>query len=139
MAGPECIVVVASGDRHEIGPLPPADMTIAADAGLELALALGLHVDLVVGDMDSVDPVVLAEASARGVRVDRHPPEKDATDLELALGHAVAEAPARIHVVVGAGGRVDHAAGNLAVLGSSRWRSAEISATVGPAVKPTTW
>lgn len=133
MAGTDSVLVVASGDPEEIRTVAPADLTIAADGGLALALALGVAVDVVVGDMDSVDPVTLDAAQATGVRVVRHPTDKDETDLELALGLAAAEAPRRIHVVVGAGGRLDHAIANLAVLASPRWTPADVSADVGKA------
>lgn len=133
MAGPATVLVVAAGDPDELGPVPSADLVVAADSGLDLALARGLDVDVVVGDMDSVDPASLAAAAERGVRVHRHPREKDETDLELALALALAAAPTRIHVVVGAAGRLDHAVANLAVLASPRWASVEVDATVGKA------
>src|SRR5690348_11873254 len=87
-------LVFAGGDR----PVPfdrsatataTSGIVIAADSGLEHARALGVPVDLVVGDLDSVDPAVLDAAIADGVTVERHPAAKDATDLELALDAAV--------------------------------------------------
>ena len=61
---------------------------IAADGGLDQALALGLRVDLAVGDFDSASAAALAAASGDGTRIERHPAAKDATDLELALDAA---------------------------------------------------
>ncbi len=58
---------------------------VAADSGLDLARLLGVPVDLVVGDFDSADPAGVAAAVAAGSRLERHPVDKDATDLELAL------------------------------------------------------
>ena len=54
---------------------------IAADSGMDHALALGVEVDLLVGDLDSVLP----ESIPLAKRVERHPWDKDVTDLELAL------------------------------------------------------
>jgi thiamine pyrophosphokinase len=82
-------VVVASGEGPEL-TLPPAETVVAADGGLLRARALGLGVDVVVGDLDSATPEALAAAEAEGARIVRHPQAKDATDLELALDEVVA-------------------------------------------------
>ncbi len=125
------VLVVAAGDGPMVTDVPPHDLVIAADSGLDLAEALDLDVDVVVGDMDSVDPVLLAAAETRGLRIDRHRVDKDETDLELAMSLAIAESPTAIHLIVGSGGRDDHALANLMVLTSPRWRSALVSASVG--------
>ncbi len=127
----DTVLVVAASDGPMVAEIPPHDMVIAADSGLDLAEALGLEVDVVVGDMDSVDPALLAAAETRGLRIDRHRVDKDETDLELAMSLAIAESPTAIHLMVGSGGRVDHALANLAVLASPRWRSVLVSASVG--------
>lgn len=114
-------IVLAGGDpvdAHLAGDLPTAALVIAADGGLALAEPLGLHVDLLVGDLDSVDRAQRAATEASGTRVERHPVDKDATDLELALGAAVAAGVGRITVVGGAGGRADHELANWLVLAS---------------------
>ena len=90
-------LVFAGGDpppADALRNLPPADLVIAADSGLEHAVALGFAVDLVVGDLDSVDPAAIDAAVAAGAAVERHPEAKDATDLELAL---LARARPRVH------------------------------------------
>ena len=71
---------------------------IAADGGVDRALALGLHIDLGVGDFDSVSPQG-SRPRGRGCARREVPGDKDATDLELALDAAVALPPARIVVV----------------------------------------
>ncbi|MEX2267219.1 MAG: thiamine diphosphokinase [Acidimicrobiia bacterium] len=107
---------------------------IAADSGLHHARALGRHVDLVVGDLDSVDPVALADAEAAGTDVERHPAQKGASDLELALEAAQARGARRITVVGGHGGRVDHFLANALLLASSRFADSEIDAWIGSAL-----
>jgi thiamine pyrophosphokinase len=119
--GPAEAIVLAGGDpvdAHLATDLPAGALVIAADGGLALAEPLGLHADLLVGDLDSVDPALRAAAEAAGTRVDRHPVDKDATDLELALGAATAAGAERITVVGGAGGRADHELANWLVLAS---------------------
>ena len=96
--------------------LPPYDLVIAADSGLHGARAIGIKVDAVIGDMDSVNPTILNDAQISGVVVERSPRDKDATDTELALLYAVARGATRIIVVTGRGGRLDHQLGVLNVL-----------------------
>ena len=107
---------------------------VAADGGLDRAAALGLSVDVVVGDLDSVDPGALATAEAAGTRVIRHPEAKDATDLELALDEAVALGAQRVLVVASGGGRLDHLVGSLLLLGAERYAGLTLDALVGDAV-----
>lgn len=109
------VVVVAGGDPIDPSMLAglPTDTVIAADSGLDLAHALGVEPQVVVGDLDSVS----AEALTRHAgTVERHPVDKDATDLELALVAAIARRPDRIVVLGGHGGRLDHLVANALVL-----------------------
>src|SRR5450432_2459847 len=113
MAEPNAVVaiVLAGGDALPTGVaghVPAAALVIAADSGLSHAQELGLSVDLVVGDLDSVDDAELAAAVAAGAEIERHPPEKDATDLELALDAACTRRATHITIVGGHGGRLDH-------------------------------
>jgi thiamine pyrophosphokinase len=114
-------IVLADGDRVALPLSGDATIVIAADGGLGLAAPLGLDVSAVVGDMDSVDPAELAAAEQRGVRIERHPEEKDATDLELALDAAIAAGADDITVVGGSGGRLDHLLANAQLLTSERY------------------
>ncbi len=127
------VVVVASGGGPAV-VVPEAGTVVAADGGLDRAAALGLSVDVVVGDLDSVDPVALAAAEAAGTRVVRHPEAKDATDLELALDEAVALGAQRVLVVASGGGRLDHLVGSLLLLGAERYAGLTLDALVGDAV-----
>jgi thiamine pyrophosphokinase len=132
----EIVVVVSGGeppDRRAVSAVPPGASVIAADRGLEHALALGLDVTVAVGDFDSASPEAVASAEAAGIRIERHPPEKDSTDLELALDLAAANDPARILVLAGDGGRLDHQLASLLILGSDRYARSEIDAFVGDA------
>lgn len=110
------VLVVTGGDPvppDVASTLPAADLVVAADSGLDHARALGLKPDVVVGDFDSVTTEAL---DAFDGPLERHPVEKDATDLELALVRAVASDPDRIVVVGGHGGRLDHFLANALVL-----------------------
>ena len=87
-----------------------------------------------MGDLDSVSAQALTAAEHDGVRVVRHPAAKDATDLELALDEALALGPRRILVVASAGGRFDHLAAALLLLGSEKLAGVEVDAVVGDAL-----
>lgn len=106
---------------------------IAADSGLEHALALGRHADLVVGDFDSVSPESLERARAAGSVIEEHPADKDATDLELALRAAQRSGATHVTVVGAGGGRLDHFLANALLLIAPEWSGFELEALVGEA------
>lgn len=129
-------VVVAGGDpvpTHVAADLPGDARVIAADSGLHAALALGLAVDLVVGDLDSVDPRALAMARDAGAEVREHPAAKDQTDLALALEAAIAGGATRVVVVGGHGGRLDHLLGNCLLLAAPSYAGVDVVARMGDA------
>ena len=132
--GSTAIVVTGGDPPHPTvrDRLPTGATVIAADSGLDHAIALGLRVDRVVGDLDSVSPEALAAAARAGTRIDRYPAAKDATDLELALDAARRIAD-RIVVVGGAAGRLDHLLGTALLLGSPAYAEVEMVAYLGPA------
>ena len=113
----------------ELGPLPDAEMVIAADEGIDNARQLGMPVDLLVGDLDSASDG--SEAFAGSVQ--RHPVDKDQTDLELALAAALAAGMKSVTVVGTMAGRVDHALGNLLLLTADRWQALRIDARIDSA------
>jgi thiamine pyrophosphokinase len=130
------VVVLAGGESVAAGarlPVTDTDLVIAADSGVHHARALGLHVDLVVGDLDSVDARELDAVVEAGATVERHPVDKDATDLELALHAAVDRGAERIVVLGAGGGRFDHFLANVLVLASPAFAGARVEALVGAA------
>jgi thiamine pyrophosphokinase len=131
----DTIVVIAAGAPGESvrARLPEAAYVVAADGGVDAAIALGLQVGIAVGDFDSVTPGALAQVEADGARVERHPPDKDATDLELALDAALGFGARRIVVVGDAGGRLDHLLAGVLLLGHERYADVELDALLGPA------
>jgi thiamine pyrophosphokinase len=89
---------------------------IAADGGSAYAEPLGLHIDAVVGDLDSLAEGAGARLRAQGIDVERAPAAKDETDLELALLHAVERGATRIAVIGAMGGRLDMTLANILLL-----------------------
>jgi thiamine pyrophosphokinase len=111
-------VVVIGG-----GPLAPtaitrADLVIAADGGLDVAVAAGIHPGVLVGDLDSISPAGLRWADSHDVTVERFPVDKDRTDTALAIERAISSGLGHLVVLGGAGtDRLDHLLGTLGVLG----------------------
>lgn len=118
-------VIVITGaaplSRRAVGRVPADAVLVAADGGLDHALAAGLAPSVLVGDLDSVSAAGLAWASehaSSGCTVVRHPVDKAATDTELALAHAAAQGADRIVLLAGPGDRMDHAIAALGALGA---------------------
>ena len=112
------VVVITGADS--IAPaaakrIPDGSVVIAADGALDHALAAGLAPAGLVGDMDSISAAGLAWAE-RHATVERHDPDKDHTDTELALLVAAELRPARL-ILVGAGNRLDHVLAAIGALG----------------------
>jgi thiamine pyrophosphokinase len=127
------------------GPVPPSpeavaliprrpDCVVAADVGLRHAAALGVKVDLVVGDLDSLDAAEIDAARRAGITIERHSRFKDVTDLELAILAAIERDASRVVVVDGGvGPRVDHFLANALVLASARFAACRVEAALGDA------
>jgi thiamine pyrophosphokinase len=91
------------------------DLLIAADGGTRHILALGLTPHIIIGDLDSTT-FDIQPLTKRGTQVIEFPQDKDATDLELALAHALNMDPTEIVIVAALGGRLDQTLGNIALL-----------------------
>ena len=92
-------------------------IVVAADGGARLAEALGLRIDHWVGDGDSFDAPGIERLRRAGIPVDLVSAAKDESDLELAVGQAVALGATDITVLGGLGGpRLDHTMANIALL-----------------------
>lgn len=129
------IVVCAGGPvRRALPSFGNDPIVIAADSGVVEAQRLDLSIDRVVGDMDSAPPDLVVALEAEGVAVERHPTDKDASDLELAMESALKEGAEEILVLGGDGGRLDHLLGTALLLAAERWVGARIDAVLGDAL-----
>ena len=96
------------------------DYIICADGGTRHALALNLRPNLIIGDMDSTEKEQLQKLQEHQVPIKLFPHDKNETDLELAINHALALAPTQIIIIAALGGRLDHTLGNIALLTDTR-------------------
>ncbi len=115
--------------------LPVGAFLIAADSGLDHAIAAGLRPDLVVGDLDSVSSAGVAWARSHHVPIEVYPQDKDVTDTQLALGAAWSRQVDHIVLLSGGGDRLDHSISAITALGhpslaqcrvEARWGTAQI-------------
>lgn len=107
------------------------DVIIAADGGARHCLELGLTPDLVVGDFDSLEAGELAPLEAAGSHLIRYPAHKDETDLELALGEALARGAERVLVFGALGARWDMSLANLLLLSNPAYERVKIELVDG--------
>lgn len=111
-----------------LGGAPPPDaaraecagaLVVAVDGGATLADLWDVRPDLVVGDMDSIPPALLARYEAAGVKVQRHPRAKDETDARLALDLALKAGADEVVLLGATGRRLDHTVANLQLIRSA--------------------
>lgn len=106
-------------------------LIIAADGGARVARFYGFDPQIVVGDMDSLTEDELQVFVDGGAEIVRHPPEKDETDLELALTLAAERGATWIRVVGGVGHRIDQTMANIYLLGLDILDPLDVSMVAG--------
>ncbi len=115
------VVIIANGDLKDLsyyhGLVEESDFVLCVNGGTGHALALGLEPDTIIGDLDSLHPSDREKIDQNYTQLIGHPAEKDKSDLELALDHAVSLKPAEILIIGALGGaRYDHAFINTLLL-----------------------
>ena len=89
------------------------DLCIAADGGYRNAEALGVRIDVLLGDFDTLGEPKDVDEKTEILRV---PAEKDFTDTQFAIRTALERGANDIIIIGGLGGRLDHTLSNLSVL-----------------------
>lgn len=122
------VLILANGDVPDLEALRPiaaqAQVWIAADGGAEHFARLGLTPQHIVGDLDSISPETLAAMRQAGSTIHRHPVDKDATDLELAL--SLVPSGAEVVIAGALGDRWDQSLANLLLLSRPELRGLHI-------------
>jgi len=103
------------------------DITIAADSGYKNALTLGENIQLIVGDMDSLDENIVPDK----IEIIRLKPEKDMTDTQVAVEVAIERGADQIIIVGGIGCRLDHSLSTISILESLDLRHIQAYVTNG--------
>jgi len=115
------VLVFANGDVEDVEWIRPylseATAVIAADGGTRHLMRLNHVPDVVIGDMDSLPEEARSLLASADVQLLEHPQDKDETDLELALLHAVTRYAAEDILLFGVlGGRLDQLLANIMLL-----------------------
>ncbi len=95
--------------RHKIDAASYGKI-LAVDHGYDHCMALGFTPDVLLGDLDSVSTGHFC------CKTIAFPPEKDDTDLRLALDYALTQGASSIDILCATGGRLDQFLGNLSLL-----------------------
>ena len=108
------------------------DLLIAADGGAQHLQELGLSPATVIGDMDSISPVLLNDLKTQGTQLIVYPRDKDQTDLELALTYAVQSGVQEVLFFGVLGGRLDQSLANLMLLTRDDWKDLSLVISNAP-------
>ena len=112
------IAIVGGGvlEKSFIKEIRSAQYVIGVDRGAYWLIVNKITPDIAIGDFDSVSLQELKEIKKRVKTIKKYPPEKDATDMELAVDHAVSLHPKEVIIYGAIGTRVDHTMGNIHLL-----------------------
>ena len=100
-------------------------LIICCDGGARHLQNVGIKPDVIIGDMDSIDDVQLANYSAQGIKIIKFSANKDFTDTELALDYALGLKPDKIFICCALGGRIDHTLANVFLLSRAQEKGFE--------------
>lgn len=87
------------------------DLIICADGGYDALVYTGIVPDIIIGDFDSLKASIPAE-----IKSVKYPTDKDKTDLEICIDHALKDGCDTIFILGSLGGRIDHTIGSLCAL-----------------------
>lgn len=124
------VLIFANGDlgqHHLVQTIRnQADLLIAADGGANHCFQLDIIPDILLGDLDSIGPEVLAHYRKNQVAINRYPVQKDVTDLEIALDLALDKGAQSIALTGVLGGRWDMSLGNILLAASKKYQKLPI-------------
>jgi thiamine pyrophosphokinase len=94
------------------------DVLLAADSGMDALYRNEIMPELIVGDMDSVQPRAWEFFSAQEqIEIIQLNAQKNETDTEFAVREAIRRGADEITIIGGTGVRLDHVMGNISLLG----------------------
>ena len=84
------------------------DEIIGVDNGTSYLFDRSLIPSKVLGDLDSIKPVLLEKVENLNIELIQYEPEKDKTDFELSLGSISEPKEKNIYIIGGEEGEIDH-------------------------------
>ncbi|HYK73696.1 MAG TPA: thiamine diphosphokinase [Pseudoneobacillus sp.] len=100
---------------------------VGVDRGVFILLSKGIKPSYAFGDFDSVSDQEFKLVEKESEHLHKFIPEKDETDMELALNWALAQNPDEIKIFGATGGRLDHFFGNVQLLSKGIEKDVHIS------------
>lgn len=112
------IAIVANGklSKSFLNNIRRVDYVIGVDRGAYWLITNDVTPDIAIGDFDSVSTTELRVIRQKAKRIEEHPKEKDFTDTELAVDHALSLKPKEVVIFGAIGRRLDHTLGNVYLL-----------------------
>jgi thiamine pyrophosphokinase len=114
------INILAGGPKDHVPDLTgftdELSIWVGVDRGVFDLLEREIKPVIAFGDFDSVTNEEMAEIEIHVDHLNRFKPEKDETDLELALNWAIDQNPTEIRIFGASGGRLDHFFANVQLL-----------------------
>jgi thiamine pyrophosphokinase len=89
---------------------------VGVDRGVFTLINKGIQPNIAFGDFDSVSSQEFKQIEYKVKHLEKFKPEKDETDMELALNWALEQKPDQIHIFGASGGRLDHFFANVQLL-----------------------
>jgi thiamine pyrophosphokinase len=124
------ILIFANGDIDDVEWIRPnlasAAAILAANGGTCHLFRLQHLPDVVIGDLDSLPQEVQEWLEAAHVTIHVYPHDKNETDLELALLHAVSHYEDDVQIFGALGGRLDQTLANILLLAHPALRERHI-------------
>ncbi|KAF2955406.1 thiamine diphosphokinase [Marinitoga sp. 38H-ov] len=93
-----------------------SDILIAVDKGIELYKKIDIEPDYLIGDLDSASQESIEWAESNDVEIIKYRPEKDFTDIDLAIDFAIEKNSDNIIISGFLGDRLDHIFGAILLL-----------------------
>lgn len=115
-------VIMAGGPISDYSFYKPqkADFVICADSGYRHADHMQITPHVLLGDFDSIKEI------PEEIERITYPAEKDETDLQIAISHALRMGYREIYIIGAFGGRCDHFLGNIGLLYWAKQKGASV-------------
>lgn len=106
-----CVLIGAGEFKEKRIPLKENDFVIAVDGGYKVCLEMGIQPHLMVADFDSFKGDLIQD-----LEIVRSVPEKDDTDMLLAIHEGLRRGYDEFMIYGGMGGRIEHTFANIQCL-----------------------
>jgi len=111
------VAIFANGTIKDYFGIKPLlnedDILIGVDGGTRHLRLLSIEPSIIIGDLDSASKDDINYINSKNIRLIKHNPDKDYSDLELAVNYAIEIGCGDVIIFGALGNRWDHSIGNL--------------------------